>query len=39
MISAFMREQFADKRDTVEFVLGLADVGDRGQKYSRDSSF
>lgn len=32
-MAAFMRERFADRTSLVEVVLGLADVGGRGQEY------
>jgi len=33
MMAAFMREGFGGESELVETVLGLADVGDRGQEY------
>ena len=36
MIAAWMRDYFWDRKEVVEFVLGLAAVGDRGLEYSTE---
>ena len=33
MMSGYLREVYGDRKEVVEMLLGMADVGDRGQEY------